>query len=262
MRNRNLIAVFFILFLFGVSIVVAEGEKKLISGTVSPTLEGVRVVLIKDLSIVSETLTDEDGRYYFENIPDQEYGLLFITKTDLVYAYDDKINNVLGKRSEDSDKVIVNIEETINIGDFSVDIDLMEEKPDYVSEKVFIWFNENLSSDQIDSLIDICNCSIYEKVELGYDNYYLINVPIQKTVLEVVRDFYDFEEVDYVEWQSADLSVGLENSEMREYEEEGLEIVNETEVQEKDSYFYVNLILMLIILLVFFLKYKNFIHEK
>ncbi len=81
MKNnfKILVAVFALLFLVGCT-------DDSISGTITPSEEGVKVQLIQNLSVVAETFTDENGYYEFTDLADEKYGLLFI-RSDLVYVY-------------------------------------------------------------------------------------------------------------------------------------------------------------------------------
>src|SRR3989344_5487434 len=64
---------------------------KSVYGKVSPVQEGIKIILVRNLSLVAETVTDEEGNFIIKGLDEEKYGLLFIYN-DMVYIYNDAVN--------------------------------------------------------------------------------------------------------------------------------------------------------------------------
>jgi len=197
--------VVFVIIIFSFSreaLIIADIPDGSISGTIFPAEEGTKVRLVKDLSLVSETYTETNGNYVFNNLAPGKYGL-FIIRDNGGYVYNDEINTELAKRIEGSDRIIMTIKETIGYKSSNVDFNISDENLDYVYERVIVKFKENVSEEKINEIINSYDCTIEEKYVRPYGDYYatyILLIPSDKTVFEIMRDFNLEEDVEYSEW--------------------------------------------------------------
>jgi len=171
-----------------------NSEPNSISGKVTGTDETVKVRAIQNLSLIAETTTNPDGSYKISNLPEGKYGLLFIKGYG--YIYNDQINSnwyIVEGNIEINETITVTSDK--NSGDYDIDLGPAPswwigggtgEYPDYGAGKIFVWFNDDVPQNKIDSLITNYNCSINHKYEWGS---YLLAISDNKTVFEMIRAF-------------------------------------------------------------------------
>lgn len=150
-----------------------------ISGRVTPPKAGIRVQVIQNLSLVAETKTNSDGSYRITNLPEGKYGLLFIVDVpdyvyDLGYDYNGEFDG--------NEPIIV----VANKDSPNNDINLDDKWEDFIADQISIKFRENSSVEEQLSVISKHNCSI---IDQGLKWYYVLNIPDNKTILEMIRLF-------------------------------------------------------------------------
>ena len=149
----------------------------------TPNELNIKVILTQNSSLFKETFTNNDGYYLFDNIPNGNYGLLFIYN-NLTYIYDDLTNKNL---VDDIGKVIFT--EKITPDSLSYNIDLGKQNPDYEEGRLNIRFDSEVSETEIENILKIYNLKILGKYQLKSINktFYSVVIHTNKTVIEVIK---------------------------------------------------------------------------
>lgn len=168
--------------------------KGTIMGNVAPAESGIRVQVIHDNMFVAETTTDGGGNYRILNLQPLKYGLIFINK-DKAFIYND--GNM--RYTEAS---TINVTDTIDLeskGVANFDINLSTETADFVADTIRVRFKENVTGNKITEIITSQNCTIKEIIKwsfLGERPVYDLTIPYNKTVVEIVEQFKQIQEIE------------------------------------------------------------------